>query len=218
MWPFDPISESTIASVWYPIDFVEELIGGDPPQLGQANCYFRWDITGNAYEFLSEEQSANLDVLRDITPGTVGQATLAAALSSEAWSALGTTPDTSLPPQLRQYVQNAPDANTGIATLNGLCYLQPGDVNGPSSGWWLIDTVAFTAGSTHLRQTAWNLATAADPTNSRTHQREYHEGAGWTAWVRVRRTETEMNGKYCQFFIQANDPGAVGAGAIWIIP
>jgi hypothetical protein len=72
MWPIDPVSEETIASVWYPIDFVEETIGGDPPQLGEPNRYFRWDDSGNAFQILNEEQSNNLDIFRNITPGEAG--------------------------------------------------------------------------------------------------------------------------------------------------
>jgi hypothetical protein len=134
-------------------------------------------------------------------------------------NATGVIPDASLPAQLRQYLATATNANTGLPTLNGWCVLLPGaGNNGPNTvNYWSILTQSFTTGSTHIRQTAWALDINQAVADSYTWEREFH-GAAWTAWYHTHHTETELNNKYSQWFIQAGDPGAVGAGAIWVTP
>lgn len=131
----------------------------------------------------------------------------------------GLVPNPQFPIRLRKEAVSDVNDNANLLVDNGWYHITPTGINGPTAGtWYLIYVQAFNSGSQHIRQEAWALSSAESSTDSRTWIRDYHPVGFWTPWRKVYKTAAELNSKYSQWYIQAGDPGAVGAGALWVVP
>jgi hypothetical protein len=178
-----------------------------------ASRYIRRNAAGTAYDVLTAQQSANFDVLKDIVPGSIGQAVLASSLASVVWALLGVIPDANVPSRLRIAAPEILDAD--LATDNGWYNVNNG-VNTPNGNPWLIFVEVYNVINKQITQTAHQFSSDA-PGNTWIYKRS-HNSITWSAWYKCQLSQVEQDARYCQFFIQAGDPGAVGAGAIWVTP
>ncbi len=103
------------------------------------------------------------------------------------------------------------DANQALGS--GTYHITNAGTNIPTADWYFIRVIDFNTGSRQIVQEAVALfGTAAD---TKTYRRHNNSGV-WGAWYKCVTSQAEADAQYAQWFIQAGDPGAVGAGAIWV--
>lgn len=150
--------------------------------------------------------SSHTHAAADITAGTFVDARipalaiskttgLQAALDGKALANLsnanGIIPDVCLPLRLREYAQLISDWNSALG--NGW-YMSPDAVNAPGAGWVIGQVESHNAD--WVTQTVRQFTTDSGA-DSAMYRRD-RNGGGWSAWVRVRISEGELDARYAQ--------------------